>query len=212
MVSDVTYVKNTRSHPALYATIKVVYGGLHGANRLASNSLMECLVFARQLRDIDLGNPLSKTTKEKGSEATSDRDHDRGALSKQELTQSIQWLRSECWRVAGVDRSAHGMQDVLQSLQKATPILEAMTPLKLMQQQHPERSTLLDESRRAELNLMLDLLHRQQSSSLLLEACLFRKESRGGHFRNDTPAPMPQWCRHSRQVKGQATGTRAVTL
>ncbi|MDB4337085.1 hypothetical protein OAA10_01080, partial [bacterium] len=38
-----------------------------------------------------------------------------------------------------------------------------------------------------------------------------RKESRGGHFRNDTPAPMPQWCRHSRQLKGQAIGTRAVT-
>ena len=103
------------------------------------------------------------------------------------------------------------MQDVLKTLQKATPLLEAMTPLKLMQQQHPELNTLLDESRRAELNLMLDLLHRQQSSSLLLEACLFRKESRGGHFRNDTPAPMPQWRRHSRQVKGQAIGTRAVT-
>ena len=173
---------------------------------------MECLVFARQLQDIDLGNPLSKTTKEeRRSEATSNNDHERGTLSEQELTQSIQWLRSECWRVAGVDRSAHGMQDVLKTLQKATPSLEAMTPLRLMQQQHPEQSTLLNESRRAELNLMLDLLHRQQSSSLLLEACLFRKESRGGHFRNDTPAPMPQWCRHSRQVKGQATGTRAVT-
>ena len=207
-----TDLKAATSLPGLYAVGEVACTGLHGANRLASNSLMECLVFARQLRDIDLGNPLSKTsTKERQTEATSDNDHDHGAFSKQALTQSIEWLRSECWRVAGVDRSAHGMQDVLKTLQKATPILEAMTPLKLMQEQDPERSTLLDESRRAELNLMLDLLHRQQSSSLLLEACLFRKESRGGHFRNDTPAPMPQWCRHSRQVKGQAIGTRAVT-
>jgi L-aspartate oxidase len=103
------------------------------------------------------------------------------------------------------------MQDVLKTLQKAKPILEAMPPLRMVQQQHPSQSTLLDEISREELNLLLDLHHRQQSSSLLLEACLFRKESRGGHFRSDTPAPMPQWCRHSRQVKGQAIGTRAVS-
>jgi L-aspartate oxidase len=207
-----TDLKATTSLPGLYAVGEVACTGLHGANRLASNSLMECLVFARQLRDIDLGDPLSKaTTEERRTETPSDNVQDHQAFSEQELSQSIQWLRSECWRVAGVDRSAHGMRDVLTTLQKATPILEAMTPLKLMQQQHPERSTLLDESRRAELNLMLDLLHRQQASSLLLEACLFRKESRGGHFRNDTPAPLPQWCRHSRQIKGQAIGTRAVT-
>ena len=208
-----TDLQAATSLPGLYAVGEVACTGVHGANRLASNSLMECLVFARQLRDIDLGiAPLaSVTTKAELTEPKPPTEHGRRAFNKQDLTTSIQWLRSECWRVAGVDRSVIGMQDVLKTLQKAKPILEAMPPLRMVQQQHPSQSTLLDEISREELNLLLDLHHRQQSSSLLLEACLFRKESRGGHFRSDTPAPMPQWCRHSRQVKGQAIGTRAVS-
>ncbi len=208
-----TDLQAATSLPGLYAVGEVACTGLHGANRLASNSLMECLVFARQLRHIDLGgspiSPWTPITDQK--EPVRQVNCNRETLSKQDLTRAIQWLRSQCWSVAGVDRSAHGMQNVLTTLRQFTPNLEAMSPLQMMQQQDPEQSCLFDETSREELNLMLDLLHRQQSSALLLEACLFREESRGGHFRNDTPSSMPHWRCHSRQVKGQPIGTRAVT-
>ena len=69
----------------------------------------------------------------------------------------------------------------------------------------------LEEPSRQELNLLLDLIHRQRTTALLLEACLFRTESRGGHFRSDAPCSLPQWRRHSRQVKGEGIQTRSVT-
>ena len=60
---------------------------------------------------------------------------------------------------------------------------------------------------RRDLNLLLDYRHRLLTSRLMLEACLFRQESRGGHFRHDAPASMPQWRRHSRQVTGMGIHT-----
>ena len=67
-----------------------------------------------------------------------------------------------------------------------------------------------DEIARRDLNLLLDLSNRQMSSLLMLEACLFREESRGGHFRDDFPTSVPFWQCHTRQVKGKNIHTRAV--
>ena len=67
-----------------------------------------------------------------------------------------------------------------------------------------------DEIARRDLNLLLDLSNRQMASSLMLEACLFREESRGGHFRDDFPTSAPFWQCHTRQVKGKDIHTRPV--
>ena len=68
-----------------------------------------------------------------------------------------------------------------------------------------------DEIARRDLNLLLDLSNRQMSSLLMLEACLFREESRGGHFRDDFPTSVPFWKCHTRQVKGENIHTRSVS-
>ena len=44
----------------------------------------------------------------------------------------------------------------------------------------------------------------------MLEACLFRKESRGGHFRDDFPTSVPFWKCHTRQIKGKNIHTRPI--
>ena len=66
------------------------------------------------------------------------------------------------------------------------------------------------EIARRDLNLLLDLSNRQMSSLLMLEACLFREESRGGHFRDDFPTSVPFWQCHTRQIKGKNIHTRPL--
>ena len=67
-----------------------------------------------------------------------------------------------------------------------------------------------EELARRDLNLLLDLSNRQMSSLLMLEACLFREESRGGHFRDDFPTSVPFWQCHTRQMKGKNIHTRPI--
>ncbi len=56
-----------------------------------------------------------------------------------------------------------------------------------------------NEPNRRALNLLLDLKNRQITTLTLLKACLFREESRGGHYRDDFPAKNETWECHTRQ-------------
>jgi succinate dehydrogenase/fumarate reductase flavoprotein subunit len=57
---------------------------------------------------------------------------------------------------------------------------------------------------------MQDLRQRLVLAELLCQAALFRDESRGGHFREDAPAPQPFWQRHTVQQRGRAIATSAI--
>ena len=209
-----TDLSASTSLPGLYAVGEVACTGLHGANRLASNSLMECLVFARQLGAIDLP-AVSEDEKEhwrnQGDTISTSEIHARSNTSIGELTRSIDQLSEQCWDVAGVNRSRAGMQTLLQMTRSAMSPLEREELLCIVNRQSHQQLLELEEPSRQELNLLLDLIHRQRTTALLLEACLFRTESRGGHFRSDAPCSLPQWRRHSRQVKGEGIQTRSVT-
>ena len=194
--------------PGLFAVVEVACTGVHGANRLASNSLMECLVFAGRLKNIALNDWSAPTISCKGREPFPVPSPGPAAES---LNRSINALRSACWDMAGVDRRVSGMQQTLRELLKDNVALQCSPLLEAMRNQDKDRCFQLEETCRSNINLLLDLHHRQQASRLLLEACLFRTESRGGHFRSDAPTPLPQWRCHSRQVKGAPIHTRPVT-
>ena len=55
-----------------------------------------------------------------------------------------------------------------------------------------------------------ELHQRQVLAGLLIEAALFRAESRGGHHRTDAPAPQPFWQRHTDQQLGCPASTAAM--
>ena len=208
-----TALDASTSLPGLYAVGEAACTGLHGANRLASNSLMECLVFARQLGSINLpavtADDIKHWTRHEGTVSSSS--NSRSNASIDQLMRSIEQLSQQCWDVAGVNRCTAGMRRLLAQTQQAIPLLEQEELLRMLDQQPQTQELELEEPSRQELNLLLDLIHRQRTSALLLEACLFRTESRGGHFRADAPCSLPQWRRHSRQIRGQRIHTRQVT-
>ena len=192
--------------PGLYAVGEVACTGLHGANRLASNSLMECLVFAHRLKEIELG-PVPATL---ASDTTQPLALGLDGCSSSHLIDAIEQLRQLCWRQAGVERSAAGLRQAIGKVKANEQDLEQQALLQALLRQDPCAPRLLAESSRRDLNLLLDLHHRLLTSRLMLEACLFRGESRGGHYRSDAPAPLPHWRLHSRQQRQRGIVTRAV--
>ena len=205
-----TNLKAQTNIKGLFAIGEVACTGLHGANRLASNSLMECLVFANQMRNIELNN-FKTAVKERINPSFN---HTNFRFSKQQgtdyLTKEIEKLRQLCWREVGVDRSQKGMSSALKEVKRDHANLLNEPLLNLVFSQSKDVINGFDEIARRDLNLLLDLSNRQMASSLMLEACLFREESRGGHFRDDFPTSAPFWQCHTRQVKGKDIHTRPV--
>ncbi len=195
--------------PGLYAVGEVAATGVHGANRLASNSLMECLVFARQMATIEL-NSLDCFPNQIGGQFQPCQIELTTSHNPESLIRAIEDLRQLCWRQAGVARAPGGMNKALQEIRHDFQLIANEPLLQLVNHQPQGNACRLENTARRDLNLLLDLSHRQLATSLLLEACLFRRESRGGHFRVDAPAVLPFWKCHSRQKRGAAPFTRSV--
>jgi L-aspartate oxidase len=84
--------------PGLYAAGECACTGVHGANRLASNSLLECLVFGRRAALAALGEPsLASVTTVEGP----------GPTMEERVTPA---LRRALWRDAGLVRDAAGLE------------------------------------------------------------------------------------------------------
>tara|TARA_Y100001968_G_C19441488_1_gene762814 strand:- start:1058 stop:2728 length:1671 start_codon:yes stop_codon:yes gene_type:complete len=205
-----TNLQAKTSVSGLYAVGEVACTGLHGANRLASNSLMECLVFSREMNSIQLNSSFPKVNTKYVSNQLKCNLKLSGIGGSEVLSLAIQNLRNLCWQEAGVNRSVKGMKRAFNAINKDYSQLIKQPLLEFVNDQDKNIQHLLTEESRRDLNLLLDLNHRQLTSSLLLESCLFRKESRGGHYRNDFPVKVPFWKCHTRHQLGRQIFTRPV--
>jgi L-aspartate oxidase len=106
----VTDLTGRSSLPRLYACGEVSRTGVHGANRLASNSLLEGLVFAERVaRDMVGIEPLDGLPEKTTWSAPALQD--RGAAQV-----AADNVRKVMWDYAGIDRTAKGLRDCLASL------------------------------------------------------------------------------------------------
>jgi len=184
----------------LYAVGEVASTGVHGANRLASNSLMECLVFAKKMASIKLDLGLNKSI-ERINKSFQISDVDKDLFGK--ISSHIEALRKSCWESIGVSRSKNKMELFDYELDNGKYDLIDNSLLNLVKKVELDQKLSFDEEHRRALNLLIDLQNRQITTRLLLDACLFREESRGGHYRNDFPNKNDFWKFHSNQKRNQ---------
>jgi L-aspartate oxidase len=154
----------------LYAAGEAACTGVHGANRLASNSLLEGLVFGARAAAAML-LPPEATPLKPGRRAAGPwpvPDIDRPAEGPP-LT--VAAVRDLMWRSVGLFRTAGGLREATARLDRAYAIERAAGG--------PELSFDAEDWRR--LNLL-------SVARLIARAALRREESRGGHFREDFPA------------------------
>ncbi len=201
-----TDLQAATSVPGLYAVGEVACTGVHGANRLASNSLMECLVFARQLRTIELapGRPTATDPEELITTTK------LPLPPKESLEAQINALRDLCWQVAGVERNGYTLGPALQQLRGQRRQLEASQAWRQLQIVEPGQSVQFEPAAVPALRRLQELQQRLVLTELLIEAALFRTESRGGHHRTDSPHAQPFWQRHTDQQRHLPPSTAAV--
>lgn len=152
----------------LYAIGEVAFTGLNGANRLASNSLLEALVMASNATRCslkDIATPIKALDKiPVWSEP--------GEVNARRASQiNAQWrgLRGEMTSYAGIVRTEDGLQDVLQLILKRKKIIE---------EYYWKHCITRD---------FIELRNIVLNAELIVRAAISRRESRGGHFREDFP-------------------------
>jgi L-aspartate oxidase len=176
------------SVPGLYACGEVACTGVHGANRLASNSLLEGLVFGARIVAgiIDGGGRETAQPEDNALRITRAATvyGDAGRVEKPTLA----GLQALMWKHAGLVRDEEGL-----SL--------AQTELTRWKRALPKPRSAADH----ELKNMI-LIGR-----LMTSAAIERRESRGGHCRADFPKPDPRWQRHIVLSKGSAARSARET-
>ena len=161
----------------LFACGETACAAVHGANRLASNSLLEAVVFSKRI--------IKKTSQEVKIEAsaTSQGVAIYHSLGQRQVPQAVpaptlSALKLLHWDKVGIIRNKEG-------LTQASDILAAWQ--ESLQQPADRPSYELS-------NLIL-------TGRLVTEAALLREESRGAHFRSDFPQSSSQWQHHLVFVK-----------
>jgi L-aspartate oxidase len=156
----------------LYACGEAACSAVHGANRLASNSLLDTLVFAQRLVASSLGQaPDFVTPQQDGNVIAALRPRQLVCASMPALSKEA--LQDLMWRNVGINR--HGARLLL-----AARIL------------HAWERTMPEPAQRNSYELSNMLL----LGRLMVEAALLRQESRGSHFREDFPETSHQWEKH----------------
>lgn len=163
-----TNLHGETSIEGLYACGEVACQGVHGANRLASNSLLDGLVFGGRIVERVAQGPAAPARRPdfSCSELGEALDLDTGDLRRR--------LKQVMSRHVGPIRDARGLEEAL-SFFACWSFLEK------------HRAAGVEEM---ELRNMLLV------GQLMTQAALLRTESRGGHYRRDYPAPRDVWQKH----------------
>ena len=159
--------------PGLYAVGETAYTGLHGANRLASNSLLECLVFAEAAAK-DILSARGSAPRPVGP-VPPDWDESQVSDSDEQVVLSHNWteLRRAMWDYVGIVRTN-------KRLERAERRIDLL------------RREIHDYYARHRVSAdLIELRNLVHVAALIVRSAAMRKESRGLHYTLDYPRPLP---------------------
>jgi L-aspartate oxidase len=180
MIGGVTVDSEGRTTlPGLWAAGEVTSSGLHGANRLASNSLLESLVFGTHAGQ---GASQAATATQDHYEAYQISNPNIASTNEiMDLTDITNSLKSLMWRFVGVRREADTLKEALETIDRWR---RYVLPAQFTSLQGWELQNMLTVAR------------------IMVNSALERQESRGVHLRTDFPAKDDDnWNRHLRISK-----------
>ncbi|MBE9033500.1 L-aspartate oxidase, partial [filamentous cyanobacterium LEGE 11480] len=198
-------LQNQTAVPGLYTVGETASTGVHGANRLASNSLLECLVFGAQFRTIDLPTaPVPPAVPQNIQPLT--------------LAQSdVDWfktrrkaLRKLVWQSAGIVREQTKLDAAIAQIEQWQQEFQQLPTSQVLLNFTPvDQATFQTESEFHNIRAWSELYNLLTVSHLLLKSAAFRTESRGGHYRSDYPDTLDDWRVHT-VIRGDQWSQGAV--
>ena len=155
----------------LYAIGETSFTGLHGANRMASNSLLECIVYARSASE----SILATLNNIAPPQASPQWDESRVTNSDEDVVISHNWdeLRRFMWDYVGIVRTH-------KRLERATH------RIKLLQKEINDYYSNYKVS-----NDLIELRNLAVAAELIIRSAIQRRESRGLHYSLDYPELSP---------------------
>jgi L-aspartate oxidase len=175
--------------PGLFAVGETTYTGLHGANRLASNSLLECVVLGRTCAEeisVHPGDPPPRLPAWDESQVEN---------ADEQVVIAHNWdeLRLLMWNYVGIVRTTKRLE-------------RALHRIKLL------RAEIDDYYGSFRVNRdLLELRNLVDCAELIVRSALMRRESRGLHYSRDFPQTLPVsfptvLVRHARSKKPRSVG------
>ena len=174
-----TDLQGRSSLAGLFAAGETACTGVHGANRLASNSLLEGLVFGARAGET-MRKELRATHTSAPSTGSAEPPEDRYNAAPVDANAFIQQIQQLTWSKAGIVRSGEGLKQASETLQAAA-------------QRLPQPN-----SRRA-----CEARNLFTAAQLIVRSAISRQESRGAHYRTDYPAHNDEKFRKHSIVAGE---------
>lgn len=168
----VTDLSGRTDLPGLYAIGETAFTGLHGANRMASNSLLECIVFAGTAAE----SILAEDSRSAPAADLPAWDESRVTDSDEEVVVAHNWqeLRRFMWNYVGIVRTTKRLERALHRIDM------------LRQEIHDYYGSFRITPG------LIELRNLAQAAELIIHSALQRRESRGLHYTSDYPDSLPR--------------------
>lgn len=200
-----TGLDNQTSIPGLYAIGETANTGIHGANRLASNSLLECIVFAGQLAHLTIAETRASDRDDPVETCQIDWEAERVLIDS--IREQLPILM---WQSAGIGRSHEPLETASIQVDDWRKQLYELKVSRCILNPPPERKMVFQSAITwTQLRTCSETLNLLDIAHLILKSAMFRTESRGGHHRLDYPTSAVSWQVHT-LVQGDRPMTGAI--